>query len=283
MEIIDGKKVSNELKENIRLKISELSEKPGLAVVIVGNDPASQVYVRHKHIACEKLGITSLKYELEENISEQELLDLIDKLNNDDKVNGILVQMPLPKHMDANKIIEAILPDKDVDGFHANNVGKLSIGLDSLTACTPTGVIKLLDYYNIDISGKEVVVVGRSNIVGKPVASMLINRSATVTVCHSRTKDLAFHTKRADIIIAAVGIKHFIKSDMIAQGCVIIDVGINRDGDKLYGDVDFEGCKNLCSYITPVPGGVGPMTIACLMENTLKAYEIQHSKNKINN
>ena len=279
MQLIDGKKTSNIIKEEVGNEIKELKEKygkvPGLAVVIVGEDPASKVYVGSKVKACETLGLYSEKYTLSEDVSEKELLDLVRKLNTDEKIHGILVQLPLPKHIDSKLVIDSISPSKDVDGFSAENIGKVLIGdPDTFKSCTPYGVVELLKRYNIEISGQDVVIVGRSNIVGKPLAAMLINESATVTVCHSRTKNLKEKVKSADIVIAAVGIAKFVTEDMVKEGAVVIDVGINRlENGKLCGDVDFETVSPKASYITPVPGGVGPMTIAMLMKNTLISFK----------
>jgi len=272
--IIDGKLVSASIRAEIAAEVEGLKLKdvvPGLAVVIIGENPASQSYVRNKQRTCEKLGMYSEKYELEEAVTEEALLKLIADLNKNDKIHGILVQLPLPKHIDESRIIEAIDPKKDVDGFHPINVGKLSLGVECLKPCTPSGMIKLLEYYDIDIEGKEAVVLGRSNIVGKPIALMLLEKNATVTVCHSRTKDLEKVLKRADIVIVAIGRAHFLKVDMIKDGAVVIDVGINRIESGLVGDVDYDTVKEKASYITPVPGGVGPMTITMLMKNTLEA------------
>lgn len=279
-KLIDGKEVSAFVKDNVRREVEEFAKNGveiTLAVIIVGDDPASRVYVNNKKRACEYTGMKSLEFALDKNTSEQELLSLIDKLNADKTVNGILCQLPLPKHIDEKKVIEAISPEKDVDVFSAVNVGKMWLGEYDFATCTPMGVIELLDYYNIGIEGKNCVIVGRSNIVGKPMASLLLERNGTVTICHSRTADLSYHTKNADILIAAVGREKFIKADMVKDGAVVVDVGINRGADgKLYGDVDFENVKEKASYITPVPGGCGPMTIAVLMKNTLTAYKMQN-------
>ena len=282
MKLIDGKKISNEIKEEIRQEIEDIKKLdgkvPGLAVVLVGDNPASKVYVGSKERTCNSLGMHSEKYVLAEDASEEELLELIDKLNAKEDINGILVQLPLPKHIDEKKVIHAIAPEKDVDGFHPENVGKLLIGDDTFKSCTPYGIVELLKRTGVEIMGKDIAIVGRSNIVGKPLAAMLINESATVTVCHSRTKDLKEVIKRAEIVIVAVGIEKFLKEDMVKEGAVVIDVGINRDSEgKLCGDVDFEKVSAKTSYITPVPGGVGPMTIAMLMKNTLKAYKMAKS------
>lgn len=279
-QIIDGKAVSAKVKEEIRIETEKLKAQGveiGLAVVIVGNDPASQVYVRNKEKACETVGINSFKYALPEETTEEELLALVGKLNNDDKVDGILVQLPLPKHLDDKIIINNIRPDKDVDAFHPVNVGKIMIGDYSFLPCTPAGVMELIKSTGTEIAGKECVVIGRSNIVGKPQAMLLLHQSGTVTICHSKTKDLAKVTSRADILVAAVGKAKMITADYVKDGAVVIDVGMNRDENgKLCGDVDFENVKDKASYITPVPGGVGPMTIAMLMKNTLTAGKEHH-------
>ena len=275
--IIDGKKCSEEILENLRKDISEYKEKtgkvPGLAVIILGNNAASKIYVKSKIRACEKTGILSREIILDENISEEELINEIEKLNNDKNINGILVQLPLPSHINEKKICEAISVKKDVDGFKAENLGKIMLGDDDgFISCTPQGIIYLIDQLNMDLHGKNVVVVGRSNIVGKPVASLLINKGATTTVCNSRTKDLAGILKKADIIVIAIGKAKFLTKDMVKEGAVVIDVGINRVDGKICGDVDFENVKDIVSHITPVPGGVGPMTIAMLLKNTVKAF-----------
>jgi len=279
-EIIDGKKVAAELIEKVKEEVSKLDKKPGLAVVIIGKDSASKIYVNMKEQKCKEVGIDSYKYELNEAVSEKEVLELIDKLNNDEKINGILVQIPIPLHLSNDKIMEAIVPEKDVDGFTAVNIGKNIMGEQGLQPCTPRGVIKLLEYYNIELKGKDAVVIGNSVIAGNPIAQMLLKKWATVTVCHIETKDLKKHVKEADIIVSVVGKKNLVTADMVKQGAVIIDVGIIRENGKLYGDVDFENVKNKCSYITPVPGGVGPMTVACLMENTVLAYKMQNNNKK---
>ena len=275
--IIDGKKCSEEILENLRKDISEYKEKtgkvPGLAVIILGNNAASKIYVKSKIRACEKTGILSREIILDESISEEELINEIEKLNNDKNINGILVQLPLPSHINEKKICEAISVKKDVDGFKAENLGKIMLGDDDgFISCTPQGIIYLIDQLNMDLHGKNVVVVGRSNIVGKPVASLLINKGATTTVCNSRTKDLAGILKKADIIVIAIGKAKFLTKDMVKEGAVVIDVGINRVDGKIYGDVDYENVKDIVSHITPVPGGVGPMTIAMLLKNTVKAF-----------
>ena len=257
-------------------EIEEKGLKIGLAVVIVGNDQASRVYVNNKKKACEFCGITSYEYALPEECTEEQLLELVDKLNGDGRVNGILVQLPLPKQIDEKKIIERISPEKDVDAFNAVNVGKIMIGNYSFLPCTPAGVMELIKSTGTEISGKECVVIGRSNIVGKPMAMLLLHESATVTICHSRTRNLKEICSRADILVSAVGKAGFVTADMVKEGAVVIDVGMNRNSEgKLCGDVDFDNVKDKCSFITPVPGGVGPMTIAMLMENTLRAGKLQ--------
>ena len=274
--IIDGKAVSASVKERVRKEIERDGLKVGLAVVIVGNNQASRVYVNNKKKACEACGIVSYEYALPEETTEEQLLELIDALNEDAKVNGILVQLPLPKQINEEKIIEHISPIKDVDAFHAINVGKIMIGNYSFLPCTPAGVMELIHSTGTDISGKECVVIGRSNIVGKPMAMLLLHENATVTVCHSRTKNLAEVCRRADILVSAVGRADFVTGDMIKDGAIVIDVGMNRDSEnKLCGDVRFDEAVQKASYITPVPGGVGPMTIAMLMANTLNAKRLQ--------
>ena len=277
MQLIDGKAVSQAVKERVRDEIAREGLKIGLAVVIVGNDQASRVYVNNKKKACEFCGITSYEYALPEETTEDQLLELVDTLNGDGKVNGILVQLPLPKHIDEKKIIEHISPTKDVDAFHAINVGRIMIGDYAFLPCTPAGVMELIHSTGTEVSGKECVVIGRSNIVGKPMAMLLLHENGTVTVCHSRTKDLAEVCRRADILVSAVGRAGFVTADMVKDGAVVIDVGMNRNAEgKLCGDVDFDNVAPKCSFITPVPGGVGPMTIAMLMENTLRAKKLQN-------
>ena len=279
-QILSGKEVSQRIKDELKQEVIKLKEEginPGLAVIIVGEDPASKVYVNNKKKACEEIGILSEEYALPEETTEEELLALINKLNNKKEINGILVQLPVPKHINEETIINAIDPKKDVDAFHPVNVGKIMVGNFDFVPCTPAGVMELIKESGIEVSGKECVVVGRSNIVGKPQAMLLLHKNGTVTICHSRTVDLKEKTKKADILVAAVGIPEFIKGDMIKEGAVVIDVGINRVADKkLVGDVDFEACEKVASAITPVPGGVGPMTIAMLMKNTVKAAIIQN-------
>ena len=276
--IIDGTRIGNELREKLKSRIEALKEKgklPGLAVILVGENPASQVYVRMKEKACESLGIHSEKFALPADTSQEEVLALIQRLNHDDKIHGILVQLPLPAHFNEELIIESIIPTKDVDGFHPINIGNLMLGKPLFSPCTPAGVIELLRASQIDMKGKNVVVVGRSNIVGKPVAALLLHEHATVTICHSKTKSLKDETRRADILIAAIGKPKMITADMVKEGAVVIDVGVNRLEDgKLVGDVDFDGMKDKVAAITPVPGGVGPMTITMLMANTVKSAEI---------
>lgn len=279
--IIDGKAVSAQVKEDIRQEVEALKAKGieiGLAVVIVGDDPASQVYVKNKEKACEAVGFNSYKYALPAETTEEELLALVDKLNKDDKVDGILVQLPLPKHLDDKIIINNIRPDKDVDAFHPVNVGKIMIGDYSFLPCTPAGVMELIKSTGTDVAGKECVVIGRSNIVGKPQAMLLLHQNGTVTVTHSKTKNLKEVCARADILVAAVGRAKMVTADYVKEGAVVIDVGMNRDEEgKLCGDVDFEDCKEKAGFITPVPGGVGPMTIAMLMKNTLTAGKEHHN------
>lgn len=278
--IIDGKLVSQSIRGEIKKEVeslkSELGITPGLAVVLVGDDPASAVYVRNKHKACLDAGIESYVITMPKDTKEEELLAKIDELNCDSKVNGILVQLPLPKHICEDNVINRISPDKDVDAFHPANVGKILIGNYDFLPCTPAGIMDLLAYYNIDIEGKECVVLGRSNIVGKPMALLLLGKNGTVTVCHSRTKMLSEITKRADILVVAIGKPEFVTADMVKPGAVVIDVGINRlDSGKLVGDVKFDEVSEVSSAITPVPGGVGPMTITTLLKNTLTAAKKQ--------
>lgn len=277
-EIIDGKKVSAQLREQIRKDVSRFIEEygvtPGLAVVLVGEDPASTVYVRNKHKACLECGINSIQITLPADISETDLLSEIARLNSDTSVHGILVQLPLPRHISEDNVINAISPDKDVDAFHPVNVGKIMTGKYEFLPCTPAGIMSLLDYYGIELEGKSCVVVGRSNIVGKPMAHLLLERNATVTVCHSRTVDLPSITRGADVVVVAIGRAGFLTADMVKPGAVIVDVGINRlESGKLAGDVAFDEVMTLASFITPVPGGVGPMTITTLLRNTLRAAE----------
>ena len=281
MQLINGKEIQQltftEIKEEV-LALKNQGAEPCLAVIIVGNDPASRVYVNNKKKACETVGIKSLEYALPEETTTEELLDLIEKLNSDKTVNGILCQLPVPKHINKLAILESISPDKDVDCFHPVNVGKLSLGRAQLVPCTPAGVIRMLDVAGVEIEGKRAVVIGRSDIVGKPMGIMLMERNATVTVCHSKTKDLPSITKQADILVCTVGKPKLVTADMVKEGAVVIDVGINRNSEgKLCGDVDFDDVAPHCSKITPVPGGVGPMTITMLMKNTVTATKIQNN------
>lgn len=273
--IINGKELAAKVRADLKLEVEELVKqgiKPKLAVIMVGNDSASAVYVRNKSKACNEIGIEFEEFLLEENTTREELLNLIEKLNNREDVHGILLQSPIPKHLDIREAFNAINYKKDVDGFHPINVGKLAIGEDCFISCTPAGVMEMLQEYNIQIEGKHAVVIGRSNIVGKPLAQCLLNKNATVTTCHSRTQNLEQITKQADILVAAIGKSKFVTANMVKEGAVVIDVGINRnEAGKLVGDVDFEEVEKLASYITPVPGGVGPMTIAMLMKNVVKA------------
>ncbi|WP_103637092.1 bifunctional methylenetetrahydrofolate dehydrogenase/methenyltetrahydrofolate cyclohydrolase FolD [Campylobacter concisus] len=283
MKILDGKAVSLKVKESVKVRADELKKfgiEPTLAVVLVGEDKASQTYVRAKEKACNEYGIKSVAHRLSENTTQNELLALINVLNLDDSIHGILVQLPLPKHIDTNVVLAAIDPRKDVDGFHAVNVGKLVSGLDGFVPCTPLGVMEILKEYGINVAGLNAVVIGRSNIVGKPMANLLINASATVTVTHSKTTNLKEICKSADLIVAAIGKPFFLKADMVKDGAVVVDVGINRlDDGRLVGDVDFDEVAPKCSYITPVPGGVGPMTIAMLLNNTILAAQAKIAKN----
>lgn len=279
-EIINGKIVSAKLREEIAAQVvdfkAEYGKTPGLAVIVVGDDPASAVYVRNKHKACLEVGITSYQIELPADISERELIAKIEELNEDDSINGILVQLPLPKSIDEERIISRISPEKDVDAFHPANVGRIMIGNYKLLPCTPAGIIALMDHYGVEIAGKRCVVIGRSNIVGKPMSLLLTERNGTVTLCHSKTRDIDKICREADIIVVAVGRAEFLKADMVKPGAVVIDVGINRlDNGKLCGDVAFDEVSKVASMITPVPGGVGPMTIATLLKNTLTAAKNQ--------
>ena len=276
MTILDGKALSNKIKEEVKIEVEQLQKDknitPGLAVILVGNDPASATYVSSKAKSCKNAGIYSVVHEMPDTIPQDEILDIIDRMNKNPNLDGILVQLPLPKHIDTTLILEAIDPAKDVDGFHPYNVGRMVSNLDSFLPATPFGVMRLLEEYNIDVVGKNVCVIGASDIVGKPMASLLINARATVEVCNSKTKDLKAHTLAADIICVGTGVVNLVTQDMVKEGAIIIDIGINRlDTGKLVGDVDFHNVKDKCSYITPVPGGVGPMTIAMLLKNTLKA------------
>lgn len=275
MEILDGKKVSAKVREDLKLEVDNLKKegiKPKLAVIMVGNDLASKVYVRNKNKACEEIGIEYEEFLLGEETTMEELLNVIDNLNKNQNIDGILLQSPIPKHLDINKAFRAILPEKDVDGFHPINAGKLSIGENCFVPCTPHGVVKIIEEYNIETEGKNVVIVGRSNIVGKPLIQCMLQKNATVTVCHSKTRNLEEFTRKADILIVAIGKQKFITENMVKEGVVVIDIGINRNEEgKLVGDVDFDNVSKKASYITPVPGGVGPMTVAMLMENVVEA------------
>ena len=279
MPLIDGKKVAKEIRDAIGREVEQLKAKsgkvPGLATVLVGEDPASAVYVRSKNKICKELGFISLEHILPQDTREKDLLALVEELNSNEAISGILVQLPLPRHIDSIKILEAIDPAKDVDGFHPVSMGRLMMGTAVLAPCTPSGIIEMLDRYDVEIEGKHAVVLGRSNIVGKPVAMLLLHRNATVTLCHSRTRDLPEVTRTADILITAVGKPKMVTGEMVKQGAVVIDVGINRVDGKLVGDVAFDEVEPKASLITPVPGGVGPMTIAMLMQNTLKAFKAQ--------
>ena len=283
MVLLDGKILSAKIKEEVKVEVTQIVKEknitPGLAVILVGNDAASATYVASKAKACKDAGIYSVVHEMPESITQEELLETINMMNNNPKLDGILVQLPLPKHIDTTTVLEAINPLKDVDGFHPYNVGRMVSNLDSFLSATPFGVMRMFEEHNIELSGKDVVVIGSSDIVGKPMASLLINKKATVTVCNSRTKDLKAHTSKADIVIIAVGVPYLLKEDMVKDGAVVIDVGINRlDTGKLVGDADFEGLKNKCSFLTPVPGGVGPMTIAMLLKNTIKAAKLRDKR-----
>ena len=273
--IIDGKKVSQKIREELKEECKEIRKQgiiPKLAVIMVGDNPASKVYVKNKNKACQEIGIEYEEYFLNSEITQEKLIELIEDLNTRKDINGILLQSPIPNHLDINEAFRKISPEKDVDGFHPENVGKLILNQDTFVSCTPYGIMKLFAEYNIDLTGKHVVILGRSNIVGKPLISCCLNRNATVTVCHSKTENLEEHTKKADILIVAIGRANFVKKEMVKEGAVIIDVGINRtDEGKLTGDVDFENVSEKASFITPVPGGVGPMTIAMLMNNVIKA------------
>ncbi len=279
-ELIKGKEVAQKIRENISSELEELKNKtgkvPGLAVVIVGEDPASQTYVNNKEKTSKNLGFHSEVHRLPESISQKELLELVDKLNNDDNIHGVLVQLPLPDHIEDEAVIHAIAPEKDVDGFHPVNVGNMMIGEKSYIPCTPHGVIKMIEHVGMDLKGKNAVVIGRSNIVGKPVSLLLLERNATVTITHSKTQDLPGVCKQADVLVVAAGKPEMVKGDWIKPGAVVIDVGIHRIDDKLKGDVEFESAEKVAGYISPVPGGVGPMTITMLMHNTLQSFKFKH-------
>jgi methylenetetrahydrofolate dehydrogenase (NADP+)/methenyltetrahydrofolate cyclohydrolase len=283
MILLDGKALSEKIKEEVKVEVAQLVEDkqitPGLAVILVGNDAASATYVASKAKSCKNAGIYSVVHEMPETITQDELLETIARMNENPKLDGILVQLPLPKHIDTTIVLEAINPLKDVDGFHPYNVGRMVSNLDSFLPATPFGVMRMFEEYGIELNGKNVVVIGSSDIVGKPMASLLINAKATVTVCNSRTKDLKAHTLAADIVVIAVGVPFLLKDDMVKDGAVVIDVGINRlETGKLVGDADFESLKDKCSHLTPVPGGVGPMTIAMLLKNTIKAAKLREKR-----
>jgi len=276
MRLIDGKSLAAKIQTSVAKEVETLKQEknivPGLAVILIGDDPASHAYVKMKARACENVGFYSITHSMPDTISQDEIIATIEMMNTNPRIDGILVQLPLPKHVNTSEILEVIDPKKDVDGFHACNVGRLVTGLDSFVACTPLGVMKMFEEYEISLEGQDICIVGASNIVGKPMASLLINANATVTVTHIHTKDLKAHTQRADIVIVGVGVPGLIKENMVKEGVIIIDIGINRlESGQLVGDVDFENVSKKCSFITPVPGGVGPMTIAMLLENTLKA------------
>lgn len=278
-QIIDGKQIAQQLRKQLETEVINLTNagvKPGLAVILVGNNPASRTYVKNKQKSCEAIGIESILIELPEDVSEEDLLEHIEKLNKYEKIHGILVQLPLPNHISEKKVIESISPEKDVDGFHPINVGKMMTKQETFLPCTPFGIMQLLKYTGIDVEGKHAVVIGRSNIVGKPMGQLLLNENATVTYCHSRTKDLASFTKNADILVVAIGKPKMITADYVKDGAVVIDVGMNRDENgKLCGDVDFDSVKEKAGWITPVPGGVGPMTITMLLYNTVQSAKKQ--------
>lgn len=275
MTLIDGKLISEKLRNEIKEKVEHMEKKPGLAVIRIGEDEASKIYVNLKHKICMELGIRFIEYHLEKNITQEALMNLISELNKNEEINGILLQSPIPYHLNILEAFNAITPSKDVDGFNPINVGKLALGQPSFAPCTPMGIMRLFKEYDIDLEGKHCIVIGRSNIVGRPMAQLLINANATVTVCHSKTKNLKEITKTADVVVVAIGKPKYITEDMIKEGAIVIDVGINRlpNSKKIVGDVDFENVKEKCSYITPVPGGVGPMTIITLMSNVLEASE----------
>ncbi len=283
MTVLDGKALSNKIKEEVKVEVEELQNRthitPGLAVILVGNDAASATYVGMKAKSCKNAGIYSVVHEMPDTISQDEILDIIKRMNENPNLDGILVQLPLPPQVDTTTILEAIDPQKDVDGFHPYNVGRMVSNLDAFLPATPFGVMRMLEEYNIDLVGKNVCIIGASDIVGKPMAALMINAKATVEVCNSKTKDLKAHTLNADILIVAAGRVNLISEDMVSDGAIVIDVGINRlESGKLVGDVDYEACKDKCSYITPVPGGVGPMTIAMLLKNTVKAAKLREKR-----
>ena len=280
-EMINGKKLAKETREKLKIKCDELKERginPKFAAIMIGNDTASQIYIRNKSKACEEIGIEFEEYLLSENIEQKELIEKIKELNNRKDIHGILLQSPIPANLDINEAFRTIAPEKDVDGFNPLNIGKLCLNQDTFVSCTPFGIMKMFEAYGIELEGKDVTIIGRSNIVGKPLIQCCLNKNATVTVCHSKTKNLKAHTQNADIIIVAIGKSKFLKADMIKEGAVVIDVGINRDSEgKITGDADFDNILSKASFITPVPGGVGPMTIAMLMNNIIKAAEIQNN------
>ncbi len=277
--LLNGKELSAKIKAQLKQEVDKMGAKVGLAVIIVGDNPASRVYVNNKKKACEEIGFVSEEYALPEETTQEELISLVKQLNEKKSINGILVQLPLPKHLDEKAVIETISPLKDVDAFHESNVGKIMIGDYDFLPCTPAGVMELIHESGIDVAGKECVVIGRSNIVGKPMAMLLLHENGTVTICHSKTRDLKGVTKRADILVVAIGRAKFVTADMVKTGAVVIDVGMDRDENgKLCGDVDFESVEKVAGAITPVPGGVGPMTIAMLMKNTLNAYKLQNKQ-----
>lgn len=280
MKIIDGKEIAKEIRENLKKKITDNNLKPGLAIIMVGNNPASEIYVRNKRKACAEVGIKEELYQFAENTSEEEILNCIIKLNNDESINGIMVQSPLPNHLDEDKIMNYIVPEKDVDGFGISSLGYLASNEEKFISATPYGIIKLLEHENISLAGKNVVIVGRSKIVGRPLALAMLNRDATVTIAHSKTKNLKDITKEADILVVAIGKANFINEDYIKQDAIVIDVGINRVDGKVIGDVDFESCSKKASYITPVPGGVGPMTIAMLLTNVVESFKRSKGEKK---
>lgn len=276
MQIIDGKALAKRIRENLKDEVDNLRKKgiiPKLAVILVGEDPASQIYVRNKSKACNEVGIEFEEILLKDDVTMEKLLEIIEELNQREDINGILLQSPIPKHLDINEAFRKIAPEKDVDGFNPVSVGKLCLNQDTFVSCTPYGIMKMLEAYNIDVRGKHAVILGRSNIVGKPMALSLLNKDATVTICHSKTENLKEITKQADILVAAIGKKHFVTEDMVKDGAVVIDVGINRTEEGLFGDTDFENIKDKTSFITPVPGGVGPMTIAMLLHNLVKSIK----------
>lgn len=280
-EILDGRKIGEKIQRKIKNEVKVMKRKPGLAVILIGEDPASKIYVKMKEKACKELGFHSEKYELKENIREDAVIKLIKKLNKNRKIDGILVQVPLPKHFDESRLLNTVLPEKDVDGFSWNSLGKIISNEEEILPATPKGIIRLFEEYGIAIEGKNAVIVGRSKIVGRPLAMMLLNRNATVTVCHTKTKNLEEHTKNADILVAACGAPKLIKKNMVKKGAVVIDAGTTKTESGLCGDVDFESVKEIAGYVTPVPGGVGPMTIAMLMENTLELARMHDEKNKL--